>query len=147
MRGKGEMMKTVYAVNSGSYSDYSVDAMFSTKKLAEEFMKVVKNNDYNEIQEFQLDPPTVDLIKRGYSVWRVLMLIDGSTERVDRTENELYDVGSPPSHHIWKRTEAPAYKGKSIPDALDSRVWAKTEKHAIKIVNEKRVQMIAMNEW
>jgi hypothetical protein len=37
--------------------------------------------------------------------------------------------------------------GKGIPDALQADVWAKNEQHAVKIVNEKRAQMIANGEW
>lgn len=139
-------MKQVFAVSSGSYSDYRVNAIFSSKELAQEYMNAVKDSDYNEIEEYTLDPPTADLIRRGYLVWNVLMLHDGTTERVTRTENGLYDVDAP-RHWIWKRTEAPAYKGKGIPDALQSSVWAKTEKQAVKIANEKRAQMIANGEW
>lgn len=140
-------MKTIYAVNSGSYSDYRIDALFSSKKLAEDFMSTVKNNDYNGIEEYQLDPPSVDLIRRGYSVWRVHMLKDGTTERIERTDNEKYDISGAGGHEIWARTKAPVYKGKGIPDILTSSVWAKTEKQAVKIVNEKRVQMIATGKF
>jgi hypothetical protein len=83
-----EMAKTIYAVNSGSYSDYRVNALFSTKAKAEEYMKAVPDPEYNEIGEYELDGgmDKVDMIRRGYSVWRVLMQRDGKVERVDRTE-------------------------------------------------------------
>lgn len=139
-------MKKVYAVNAGSYSDYRVEAIFSTRKLAEAFMKAVPESDYNEIAVFELNPPTADLIKRGYKIWQVHMLIDGTTEIVHKTDTDLYAVTTT-GHSIWRRTQAPAYRGKGIPDILTSTVWAKTEKQAIKIVNEHRVQMIANGEW
>ena len=139
-------MKTIYAVSSGSYSDYRVDALFSSRKLAEEFMTLIKDNDYNDIEEYQLDPPAADLIKRGYAVWRIHMLKDGTTERVERMVNDKYDVTNI-GHAIWERTKASAYKDKGIPDILTSSVWAKTEKQAVKIVNEKRVQMIAAGKF
>ena len=118
-----------------------------TEKLAKKYMAAVKNSDYNEIEVYELDPQAADLIQRGYSVWRVLMLHDGTTERADRTDNDYYQVEGADTHWVWERTKAEAYKGKGIPDALDSKVWAKTEKQAVKIVNEKRVQMIASGEW
>jgi hypothetical protein len=138
--------KTIYAVNSGSYSDYSIDALFSSKELAEDYMAKVKDGDYNDIEEFQLDPPDADFIKRGYSVWSVHMLKDGTTERITHG-TDSYDIGNAGSHIIWKRSTAPAYRGKGVLDILISDVWAKTEKHAIKIVNEKRAQMIASGEF
>jgi hypothetical protein len=139
-------MKIIYAVSSGSYSDYRIDALFSSRKLAEDFMATITDGDYNDIEEYEIDPPTVDLMRRGYSVWRVHMLKDGTTERVERMGNDKYDVTNM-GHRIWERTKAPAYKGKGIPDILTSSVWAKTEQQAVKIVNEKRTQMIAEGKW
>ena len=59
--------KKIYAVNSGSYSDYRVVALFSTPERAQEFMAAVPDSDYNGVEEFELNPDTADLIKRGYS--------------------------------------------------------------------------------
>ena len=137
----------IYAVNSGCYSDYRVDALFSTRKKAERYMAGIKDGDYNDIEEYELDPDTIDLIAKGYSVWRVHMLKDGSTERVERTDNDKYDISCAPSHTIWRRSTAPAFRGQGIQDILTSHVWSKTEKAAIKIVNEHRAQMIASGEW
>ena len=139
-------MKKIYAVNAGCYSDYRVVALFTTIELANEFMAAVPDSDYNAVEEFDLNPDTAGLIKRGYSSWSVRMLRDGSTEQVNRRDLSLYGVGDV-GHRIWKRTEAPAYKGKGIPDCLMSTVWAKSEDAAVKIVNEHRAQMIASGEW
>ena len=139
-------MKTVYAVNSGLYSDYRVDAIFSTKEKAEEFMGTIKETDFNKIEEYEIDPPVVDLIKRGYSIWVVHMLVDGTVELIRRTEHDTYTISSI-GHRIWRRTQAPAYRGKGIPDVLTSKVWAKTEQRAIKIVNEHRTQMIESGQF
>ena len=139
-------MEKVYAVNSGSYSDYRINAIFSTKELAEEFMAIIPDSDYNEIEEYEIDPPDVALIKRGYSIWCIHMLINGDTERVVRIDHDLSGVRGI-GHHIWERTKARAYEGRGIPDILLSTVWAKTEKSAIKIVNEQRIKMIANGEF
>jgi hypothetical protein len=140
--------KTIYAVSSGDYSDYRVNALFSTREAAESFMATVKDDYYNAIEEYELDPPTVSLIQRGYSVWRVVMRRDGTVENCDRHDpRERYNSDDVPSHRIWERTKAPAYKGRGIPDALMASVWARTEKQAVKIVNEKRAQIIASGEW
>lgn len=136
-------MKKIYAVNAGSYSDYRVVALFSTPELAQEFMAAVPDFNYNDVEEFELNPDTADLIRRGYSLWSVHMLRNGDTERVYQEDLNSYgvlDVG----HRIWRRT--PAHMP-SVPDILRSTVWAKTEDAAVKIVNEHRVQMIASGEW
>jgi hypothetical protein len=99
------------------------------------------------VEEFDLNPDTADLIKRGYSLWLVHMLRDGNTELVKRQDLSLYDVGEVGHRRIWPRTQAKAYAGKGIPDILVSTVWAKSENQAVKIVNEHRAQMIASGEW
>ena len=139
-------MKKIYAVNAGCYSDYRIVALFSTTERAQEFMAAVPDGDYNELEEFELDPNTADLIRRGYSIWTVHMLRDGDTERVTRNKPEIYEVTSV-GHQIWRRTQASAYAGRGIPDILTSTVWAKSEAQAVKIVNEHRAQMIASGEW
>lgn len=139
-------MKKVYAVNSGSYSDYQVDAIFSTREKAQEFMTAVPDSDYNAIEEYELDPGTADLIARGYSIFVVHMLRDGTTERVFHHDLDTYGVGNI-GHSIWRRSTVPAYEGKNIPDVLVSLVWAKTEQEAVKIANEHRAQMIATGKW
>lgn len=139
-------MKKIYAVNSGTYSEYRVVALFSTPELAREFMAAVPDSDYNEIEEFELDPNTADLIRRGYSIWTVHMLRDGGTEHVTRNNPEIYKVINV-GHRIWRRTQVQAYMGKGIPDILISMVWAKNKTQAVKIVNEHRAQMIASGEW
>lgn len=145
------MPKTIYAVSSGEYSDYRITALFSTRDLAQAYIDAVKRpdgySDFNDIEEYELDPDTADLMRRGFSVWNVLMLHDGTVERVGRSDNSLYDVQDAPSHYIWPRSTAPGYKGTGAVDGLQSKVWAKTEKAAVKIVNEKRLQMIASGEW
>lgn len=147
------MAKTIYAVSSGSYSDYRINALFSTRENAQAFIDAIQGQgreypeDFNSIEEYELDPPTADLLKRGYSVWDVLMLRDGTVERVDRSDNSLYSVQDAPTYRIWGRTKAPAYKGTGTPDGLQAGVWAKSEKAAVKIVNEKRAEMIASGEW
>jgi hypothetical protein len=140
-----ENAKTIYAVSAGCHSDYRVVALFTTVELAEEFMAAVPCADYNSIDEFDLDPKTADLIRRGYSIWRVLMLRDGTTERVDRKDvslSEVTDVG----RHLWRRSRMPHFFMK-VPDCLVSTVWAKSEEGAVKIANEQRTQMIASGEW
>lgn len=52
------MGKKIYIVTSGEYSDYRIDAVFTTKEKAEEY---VQNNgsDYR-IEDYELDKPIVN---------------------------------------------------------------------------------------
>lgn len=139
-------MKKIYAVSTGSYSDYTVVALFTTVELAEEFMDAVPHSDYNAVEEFTLNPDTPDLVKRGYSLWKVQMLRNGDTEEAISLGTSIHymnDVG----HWVWRRTNVPTYKKNGVPDCLVSTVWAKDKNAAIKIVNEHRVQLIANGEW
>ena len=140
------MKRSVYAVNAGSYSDYRIVAVFSTKAKAEAFMRVV-SGDYNGLEEFALDRNDCDLVARGYSLWLVCMLRDGRVERLERRGNTSYETGEVGEDRIWSRSNAPAYKGTNTPDCLISTVWAKTEKQAVKIVNETRSRMVAEGTW
>jgi len=77
------------------------------------------------------------------------MLRDGTVEATQASDPSPYDgdnMGG--AFFIWERTKAPAYRDKpGIRDALNARVWAKNERHAVKIVNERRAAMIASGEW
>jgi hypothetical protein len=71
---------------------------------------------------------------------------DGTTERCEPFEISGYDLAG--SVRMWRRTQAPAYRGKpDKPDILQADIWAKDETHAIKIANEHRTRMIASGEW
>lgn len=59
------MEKKIYIVTSGNYSDYRIDAVFSKKENAEEY---VQNNgsDYR-IEDYELDKPIVN----GNKLWLI----------------------------------------------------------------------------
>lgn len=49
-------MKNIFVVTSGQYSDYSITAVFSTRELAEEFIKDFPRRycDQHRIEEYAL---------------------------------------------------------------------------------------------
>ncbi len=99
------------------------------------------------VAEWPLDPG-VEAINKGLSPFVVLMLRDGTTEQVRMdTDDFEYTLDDKPT--IWRRSTAPINKGKKVvpQDCLMARVFAKDDKHAIKIVNEYRTRMIAKGEW
>jgi len=139
-------MTTIYVVSTGGYDEYAIAGLFTTKVKAQEYMLAVMD-EYNYIEEYELDPRTASLLKRGYSVWAVLMLFNGDVEGINRLDNTWYNIDDVGDAYIWQRSTAPYYKGKNVPDVLTARVWAKTEQQAIKIVNRKREQMIDSGEF
>ena len=53
----------IYAVTSGSYSDYGIDAMFSTREKAQEYIDAAKFDEYNEINgitEYDIDSASIE---------------------------------------------------------------------------------------
>ena len=133
-------MRKVWVIEDGEYSDYHVVGVFSSEGNAELVQKSVGGT----IAEWDLDPAVAEL-RRGLTRWQVLMLRDGSTESVKRTELRSYQIGQ--TAWIWPRSTAPAYAGTGIPDCLNAEVWARNEKHAVKVVNEIRAQKIANGQW
>lgn len=47
----------VFIVTSGSYSDYHIEAVFSTKEKAEEYINNQCDDDVNDIEEYEMDEP------------------------------------------------------------------------------------------
>jgi hypothetical protein len=74
------------------------------------------------------------------------MLRDGTTEEVFQTERDAYNYGNL-GHKIWRRSQAPVYRGKGVPDCLRSDVLATSQEHAVKITNEHRIRIIESGEW
>jgi hypothetical protein len=137
-------MKKVWAVEDGCYSDYRVVGVFSTKKNALVIAHALEL-DNDSVHEWSIDPALKELNK-GYWQYQVLMLSNGKTEMVDRRHGKLYDVMLP-KPFVWERSKAPLYKDTGVPDVLDATVWARNNKHAVKIANEIRTRMIARGEW
>lgn len=129
-------MKKVYILTAGKYSDYRIIEVFSTIQKAKDFIHAVPEEDYNEVEEYMIDPPTVTLINRGYRLWNVWMLRDGTVKYISTEDVTTSKVG---------------YFISSVgPDRQQNRlcsiVWAKTEEQAIKITNERRISIIISGE-
>jgi hypothetical protein len=120
-------MTTIYAVESGEYSGYRVDALFSSQELAELWLQNYGSSD-SAIREFELDP-NITQLKEGLWMWYVWMTEDGDTRSVGKDVNftgeGLYISGY----------------------GLRVVTYATSEQHAVKIANEKRIQIIARNLW
>jgi hypothetical protein len=138
--------KTIFVIEQGEYSDYRVVGVFTTRKNAETVAAWLnRDGQYGgaSVAEWPLNPAVTE-INKGMRQWTVHMHKHGSVERVDAAE---YTYSLEGEMHEWEREEAPAYKGKGIPNLLTATVWATDEKHAVKIVNERRIQMLALGQW
>jgi hypothetical protein len=136
------MKTTVFAVECGEYSDYHVLGVYSTREKAQAMLnaifrpngdgtyKVGYGDDQPTIVEWDLDPG-VEELQQGYVRFEVEMKRDGEVRHV---REQIDGCGVTPRFY-------------SHPWALRADVWAKNNNHAVKIVNERRAQMIANGEW
>lgn len=115
----------VYVVTTGQYSDFGIRAVFSIEASAQEYIEVQGNLlETPGIEEYDLDMP-----KEEWKCTRVRMAQDG---RVIETE-PIIDV-----------------QGFIYFDSSGNLVWtvrSDDQDWAIKVVNEKRAQIIARNIW
>jgi hypothetical protein len=136
---KGAMMATIWAVSEGSYSDYRVKAVFSSKEKAEAFLDAYKRRRFTDdpdIEEFEFDPdpptvvPTIDVrITTGGDVVSVGAVVPLC---VDDVGYRGYWSGpgdwSGPRDLVWTvQTDDP--------------------ERAVKVVNEKRAMIVAADVW
>ena len=119
----------VWLVSQGYYSDYSIEGVFSSENLANEFAALYSEASGAEVEEFVVD----DLAIRPGMLYFWI--------EIDRDGNTYHNAqGSPPTSRFVDDIY-PLHK------SMQMGIWARDIEHAIKIANEKRVQLIADNEW
>jgi hypothetical protein len=120
--------KTIWAVSSGDYFDYRVNAVFSTKEKAEAYAKrfneLSRRTDDYGVEEYPLDPSTP---AEGLESFLVFIQRNGDIERVYRCSYGFDEVVTP----LWNKG------GWSV------RCFARDREHAIKIAGEKRQEELA----
>jgi hypothetical protein len=124
-------LKTIYIITEGEYSDYHVKGAALTKEGAYAFVAKFGG----DIEEIQDQTPH---LKAGYNFYNVLMEKDGGIRKVSQQE-ETYWCNLYFYDQLWgERLKTPV---------LSTYCWAKDDKHAIKIVNERRTQILAAELW
>lgn len=123
-------MTQAFVVTSGSYSDYRIVSVFSSKELATEFMVNSPDGEYNDIGVYEIDRG-IEQIRAGLHRYRLSMRFDGSvgTCYLDASAEDLYLSGKPDDLYLY------------------GGVWAEDEQHVVKITSDKRAQLIALGEW
>lgn len=137
----GDGQASVWAIEEGEYSDYRVVGVFSSEANANQVSDLIGG----EVSQWLLDPAITEL-NQGLRIYRVQMQKDGT---VDHCECQTFDSYAITTMGVsmWRRSQAPAYKGKGVQDVLSAKVWAKNATHAVKITNEHRAQFIASGRW
>ena len=137
------MSKTIWVVEHGTYSDYRVLGVFTSEANARLIADTVNNTDSTEkatVAEWPLNP-SVKQLRSGLNAYRITMDRDGNVENCCVAAGEYKS-----SFSVLHRTRTALYVGKKKTNAVIATVFAKDDKHAIKIVNEKRIQFLASGE-
>jgi hypothetical protein len=119
-------MGTIYIVTAGEYSDYHVVSVFDSRDKAESFVEYYNDNDnWSEagIEEYELNEHA-DQVQKGYNYYFVRMQMDGNTKEICKDTPSNIDN----------------FLSRDLNNNIIDHVWAKDEEHAIKIVNERRIQ-------
>ena len=123
-------MDKVYLVTKGEYSVYHICAVFAEKKNAEIFVEAIKEDSWSvaEIEEWNLDEA---VLEKGDKNYFVRIKKDGEVLEchTDGFTCSLNETGFDMNHNMF------------------SYQFAKDEKHAVKIANERRARLIAENRF
>ena len=131
------MMKRVYLVSTGEYSDYDILGVFSTRGKANDFCDTFHSSNCGhtkpEIQGMILDEfDDIVVACKDKKVFNVEMnLVDGDVNKVQEKTGELEVARL-----------ALEKKLAIINGVIIASVFADDKKHAVKIIAEQRTRMI-----
>lgn len=129
--------KLVYLLAAGEYSDYHVVGVFSDMGKAHRLIKDYPNEGWHEIHEVVVD--CADAIPTGLKLHYVRMEYNGNSN-IYRSVPDMY-MKDIEDYKLRLNTE------NSRHIVLEGYVLAKDKRHAAKIANEKRAQLIASGAW
>lgn len=121
-------MSKIYIVTSGLYSDYCIEAVFSTEEKAKEYINIYGDYNNREIEEYEIDEENPERKDRVYKVY----LTESSSE------TELMNCGEPIVDSFRFVT---AFNGKLRCSFI---VRADCSERAVKIARERLFQIKAM---
>lgn len=124
---------------AGEYSDRHVCGVYTTKGRAEFAAKLF----HGWVEEFEAD--TLPNHPRGTTGFVVFMAKDGTAD-ARPTSAELVDAyaGKDDFDRDYRRADDGSTQ---ITQRCRVYLWARNEQHAVKIVNERRAQIISANKW
>lgn len=127
-------MTSVWVVTTGTYSDYRIKRIFSTKELAERYVATIDNPDV-DVEGWDLD----ESFDPDSVYWEIVFVED--TGRVWAAHR--YEEGVPDGRTVndFQRTSSKYYDGRGFRWA--GVVQARTKEHAIKIASERLVMALA----
>lgn len=130
---------TVFAVSSGCYSDYHIEAIFSSRENAQEYIDKLNltgtDDGYRrerDIETYPLD----ELAPNGRTFWQGSIKLNGDDGTAAPAEDVTY----------YDLERLCVFTGATLPFATGV-VLAHDEQHAIKVLNERRTAWILSNNW
>lgn len=126
-------MDKIYVVTSGDYD--GICGIFNSEELAQAFIDGFEKRRYEEfsIEEHKLNPYKNEITK-GFFAFFVKIQKDGVCVEVYKSDS-AYGFNGGIDYDF------------DINNEMFCHVFAKDDKHAIKIANEKRTELIALNKW
>ena len=146
-------MSKVYAVSTGSYSDYRIESIYSTRELAEEAISLSDTPNYYDIEEFDLDPPNAPA-KDGWGMYTVVLHTSLTQDVDSKTTYHKASIGlgghtpyyRDGDHSFSLRSEYTKTGARLIGYRFGCNVYADSDERAIKVANERRIVAVANGE-
>lgn len=126
------MDKKIYIVTSGEYSDYHIEAVFSTEEKAVDYVEQ-NGTDYN-IEEYELD----EEVEKETQLWHIVFCVeDGELHRAtpEGFYRKFVDTCNIEDHFLWHTK-----------DCIHFYVDADSMDRAVKIARE-RFAAVKANEY
>lgn len=128
-------MSKIYLVTEGEDSGYCVLGVYSTRENADHACRVHRTK--NSVEEYELD--ALPEHPNGYWLYSVVIKRDG-TATADPYGDDYYELAFWPPCVV--NSNDPEWQ-----EQAEMAIWARDEKHAIKIANERRIMLLANGQW
>lgn len=133
----------LYAVSQGEYSSYGISAIFDSQELAQLFIDSFGGSgDKMRIEPYELNKFETQ-IRQGFKPYKVFISKDGNAKAYisDNSHRTMSDK------IYWDYVHDLKLFYKMFGFSLTVYCFAKNKKHAIKIANDKRLQLLTDNQW
>lgn len=138
-------MKKIYIITDGDYSDYHIEAVFDSKKLALKYAnKYYQKNYYPNIEEYELNP-LQELNRKGCNAYFVDISQDG--ERLEFVSPEYASVSDFNRYQQPPELYYPKVDYNENDKMFYMTIWAKDKAHAKKIAIDKRREAAVKLGW
>lgn len=130
----------IYVVTKGEYSDYHIESVFDSKEKAGDFADYI-DGTVEKYELNRIDDKTKRYYEEGIWFYNVVITKEGRAKIIGKSSKSNSEYGGNRLDHAYIGN----CRALDNEEALFIWVLAKGEEGAIKIANEYRVQIIALN--